>query len=188
MARASIAAGADLVLFSGDKLLGGPQAGIIAGRKELIEQIEKRSAHAGVPPRQDDAGRPGSDAAAVLRRRAGLDAVPILRMLSQPMDELRQRARSLADKLAAIPGVRATPRDDEAFVGGGSLPEQSLATAIVAVVAEGIGETELARRLRLGTPSVVGRIQNGELLLDLRTIFPDQEDELIAAFRTTIPN
>jgi L-seryl-tRNA(Ser) seleniumtransferase len=186
VARASIAAGAHLVLFSGDKLLGGPQAGIIAGHKELIERIERDPFMRAV--RLDKMTLAALEATLRLYsdETKALDAVPILRMLSQPIAELRRRARSLADKLAAITGIRATPRDDEAYVGGGSLPEHALPTAVVAVVADGIGETELARRLRLGTPSVVGRIQNGELLLDLRTIFSDQEDDLVFAITTAV--
>jgi L-seryl-tRNA(Ser) seleniumtransferase len=181
VASASITAGAELVLFSGDKLLGGPQSGIIVGRRELIDRIQRDPLMRAV--RLDKMTLAALEATLQLYadEERALTAVPILRMLTIPIGELRWRARTLADRLSAIAGIQCSIRDDEAFVGGGSLPDQALATAVVTVVAPEIGETELARRLRTGTPAVVGRIQGGELLFDLRTIFPEQEDEVVAA-------
>jgi L-seryl-tRNA(Ser) seleniumtransferase len=186
VARASIAAGADLVLFSGDKLLGGPQSGMIVGRADLIERIQRDPFMRAV--RLDKTTLAALEATLRLYadEEQALTAVPVLRMLSIPIGELRWRARNLADRLSAIAGVKCSTRDDQAFVGGGSLPDQALATAVVAVVATGIGETELARRLRTGAPSVVGRIQGGELLFDLRTVFPEQDDELVAAVSAAV--
>jgi L-seryl-tRNA(Ser) seleniumtransferase len=186
VARSSIAAGADLVLFSGDKLLGGPQGGIIAGRKDLLSRIERDPFMRAV--RLDKMTLAALEATLRLYGddERAIESIPILRMLARSSAELIQRARALAERLAALPGVRATARTDEAYVGGGSLPEQTLPTAVVAIVADGVGETELSRRLRLGTPAVVGRIQSGELLLDLRTVFPDQEDDLGSAVAAAI--
>jgi L-seryl-tRNA(Ser) seleniumtransferase len=181
VARASVAAGADLVLFSGDKLLGGPQSGIIVGRKALIDRIQRDPLMRAL--RLDKMTLAALEATLRLYadEERALTAVPILRMLTIPINELRWRARNLADRLSAIAGIQCSTRDAEAFVGGGSLPDQALATAVVTVVAPEMGETELARRLRMGTTSVVARIQGGELLFDLRTIFPEQEDDLLNA-------
>lgn len=187
VARDSIAAGADLVLFSGDKLLGGPQAGIIAGRANLVEKIQRDPMMRAL--RLDKMSLAALDATLRLyvnEEQGGHSTVPVLAMLTQDIGELRQRARRLAEKLKAIAGIAVKVRDDETYAGGGSLPDRALPTAVVAVTATAIGETELARRLRLGSPPVVARIQGGELLLDVRTIFPAQEDELIAAMAAAV--
>jgi L-seryl-tRNA(Ser) seleniumtransferase len=181
VARASIATGADLVLFSGDKLLGGPQAGLIAGRADLIERIGRDPLMRAV--RLDKMTLAALEATLRLYadEEQALSVVPVLRMLTLPVGELRWRAVALAERLSAISGVSCSTRDDHAFVGGGSLPDQAMPTAVIAVTAPVIGETELARRLRLGMPAVVARIQGGELLFDLRTVFPEQDDEIVAA-------
>ena len=85
-----------------------------------------------------------------------------------------------------MPGVTAEARDDETFAGGGSLPDRALPTAVVELTAAGISDAEFARRLRIGDPAVLGRIQGGSLLLDVRTIFPEQEQAVIAAVRTAV--
>jgi L-seryl-tRNA(Ser) seleniumtransferase len=108
-------------------------------------------------------------------------------MLAAPLAELRRRAEALAVRLRAIPGIAsAEVRQDVAYVGGGSLPDVALPTAVVALTAASIGETELATRLRSGTPAVVGRVQDGKVLLDLRTVFDRQEEELAGAIRGAV--
>jgi L-seryl-tRNA(Ser) seleniumtransferase len=186
MAADSIRTGADLVLFSGDKLLGGPQAGIIAGRKELIGRIECDPLMRAV--------RLGKMALAALEAtlRLYLDQakavadVPILRMLGIPVEQLRRRADSLAARLGTVPGVTARGRDDEAYVGGGSLPNRALPTAVVEVTAASLSDAELARRLRIGDPAVLGRVRGGAVLLDLRTVFSEQEDAVVDAVRAAV--
>jgi L-seryl-tRNA(Ser) seleniumtransferase len=186
LVSAGIAAGADLVLFSGDKLLGGPQAGIIAGRAALIERVEKDPLMRAF--RLDKMTLAALDATVRLYRdpEKARREVPVLRMLTTPPAELRSRAEAFAARLRAVPGIAAAVREDVAYVGGGSLPDVALPTAVVAVSADGVGEAELAARLRAGTPAVVGRVQDGKLLLDLRTVFERQEEELLGAIRAAL--
>ncbi len=118
-----------------------------------------------------------------LNEERALREVPVLRLLGTPPDELRRRAEALAGRLGALPGLTARAAEDTAFVGGGSLPDQALKTWVVEVTASGVGEEELARRLRTGTPAVTGRLRDGRLLLDMRTVFASQEDALVEALR-----
>jgi L-seryl-tRNA(Ser) seleniumtransferase len=110
-----------------------------------------------------------------------LAEIPTLRMLTTPHADLRRRAESFAVRLREVPGIAVEVRDDVAYVGGGSLPDVAVPTAVVAITAEGVSESELASRLRTGTPAVIGRVQDGKLLLDLRAVFERQEGELLAA-------
>src|SRR5205807_9581900 len=114
VARHSIAAGADLVLFSGDKLLGGPQAGILAGKKELIQRIEKDPLMRAFRLDKMTLAALEATLRLYLDESRALAEVPVLRMLNVPLDELRRRAAALADRLAALPGVSAMAGDDEA--------------------------------------------------------------------------
>lgn len=181
--RDSIAAGADLVLFSGDKLLGGPQAGIIVGRAPLVQRIEKDPLMRAFRLDKMTLAALEATLRIYLDESRAVAAVPVLRMLHIPLAELKRRAKALAKALAAIPGVSAEVQESSAFVGGGSLPEQSLPTCVVALAAEKISDAQLAERLRTGDPAVLGRLQAGRVLLDPRTIFPEQETDLIEAIR-----
>lgn len=177
-----ISAGADLVLFSGDKLLGGPQAGIIAGKAPLVQKIEKDPLMRAF--RLDKMTLAALEATLLLYRdpAKAVKEVPTLRMLSTPLAELRERCRSFAERLLELPTLDSVEvRDDVAYVGGGSLPDVAVPTCVVAVTAKGMGEEQFAERLRSGTPAVVGRVQGGAWLLDLRTVFADQEDALFGA-------
>jgi L-seryl-tRNA(Ser) seleniumtransferase len=186
LAADSIRAGADVVLFSGDKLLGGPQAGIIAGRSELIRRIERDPLMRAFRLDKMTLAALEATLRLYLDEARALAEVPVLRLLGLPLDGLRQRAERLAERLRAVPGVTATPREDEAFVGGGSLPDQGLPTAVVEVKVDGVSDAEFARRLRTGTPAVLGRVQGGSVLLDVRTVFPEQEDGVVAAVRAAV--
>ncbi|VTU01295.1 selenocysteine synthase : L-seryl-tRNA(Sec) selenium transferase OS=uncultured planctomycete GN=selA PE=3 SV=1: SelA [Gemmataceae bacterium] len=185
LVSAGIAVGADLVLFSGDKLLGGPQAGIIAGKAAHIQKIERDPLMRAF--RLDKMTLAALEATLRLYREPArtLREVPTLRMLTTPLAELRRRCEALAERLRTLPGVTAAVRDDVAYVGGGSLPDVAVPTAVIAVAADGVSESELAARLRTGTPAVVGRVQAGAVLLDLRAVFEHQEDELVAAVGRT---
>jgi L-seryl-tRNA(Ser) seleniumtransferase len=184
VARASIAAGADLVLFSGDKLLGGPQAGILAGKKEWIQKIEKDPLMRAFRLDKMTLAALEATLRLYLNEERALREVPVLRMLGTPVAELRQRAEGLADRLRGVEGVaRAEPAEDVAYVGGGSLPDQAMKTWVVELEARGHSDAELALRLRLGHPAVMGRVRDGKLVLDVRTVFPGQEDALVGAVR-----
>ncbi len=182
--QASVAAGADLVLFSGDKLLGGPQAGILVGREKWIKRVEKDPLMRAF--RLDKMVLAALEATlrVYLRGERALREVPLLFLLSTPAEELAGRARSLAEQLRAVPGVTsAAVVEDVSYVGGGSLPDQTLPTRAVELQANGLSDATLAGRLRTGTPAVVGRLRNGKLILDLRSVFPDQDGQIALAVR-----
>jgi L-seryl-tRNA(Ser) seleniumtransferase len=187
VARQSIAQGADLVLFSGDKLLGGPQAGIIAGRKELIQKIEKDPLMRAFRLDKMTLAALETTLRLYLNEPQALERIPGLQMLGAPLAQLHERAEALAPRLRDVDGVRSVSvTKGEAFVGGGSLPDQAMKTWVLEVEARDLGDAELAYRLRTGTPAVVGRVRNGKLVLDLRTVFPPQEDSLVEALRQAI--
>src|SRR5205085_8804401 len=126
VARASIAAGADVVLFSGDKLLGGPQAGIIAGRKELIQKIEKDPLMRAFRLDKMTLAALEATLRLYLNEERALHEVPVLRMLGTPLSELQRRADALGTRLRELPGLHVKGAEDIAYVGGGSLPDQSM--------------------------------------------------------------
>jgi L-seryl-tRNA(Ser) seleniumtransferase len=173
----SLAAGADLVLFSGDKLLGGPQAGIVLGRRDLISTLKRHPlARAARLDKTSIAGL----AATLLHylRGEAVDKVPVWRMIAAPVDELGRRARRWAAACRQA-GVRSRVVEGRSMVGGGSLPEESLPTRLLALGGDGSLDAEaLARRLRTGAPPVIGRIERDTLLLDPRTVDP-REDRLL---------
>jgi L-seryl-tRNA(Ser) seleniumtransferase len=178
LAAESIRAGADLVLFSGDKLLGGPQAGIIAGRKDLIELVEKDPLMRAF--RLDKMMLAALEATLrlYLRPDVAMNEIPVLRQLNLSMDDLRTQADRVAEALRSTMTVEV--RGDVTFVGGGSLPDQAYPTVLVAITTED-GADAMARRLRTGNPPVLGRVQGGQVLLDLRSVLPGQVDALISA-------
>jgi L-seryl-tRNA(Ser) seleniumtransferase len=178
----SIAIGADLVLASGDKLLGGPQAGIIVGRQDLIQKLE-------VDPlmrafRLDKMSLAALEATLrlYLSGESPLDGVPVLRMLTAQLTDVESRARAFANRLRALPGLAEVQAEGStAYAGGGAFPDQALPSWQVRLKVHGQGDAEFARRLRLGTPAVLARVREGWTCLDLRTIFPEQEAGIIAA-------
>lgn len=187
VARDSIAAGADLVLFSGDKLLGGPQAGIMAGKREWIQKIEKDPLMRAFRLDKMTLGALEATLRLYLNEQSALQAVPVLRMLGTPLAELQTRAEVLAARLRDIPGiVDAQAKTDVSFVGGGSLPDQKMDSWVVELSAGAVDETTLAHRLRLGDPAVMGRVREQCLVLDVRTIFPEQMEELVQAVQNAI--
>jgi L-seryl-tRNA(Ser) seleniumtransferase len=179
IARDSLAAGADVILFSGDKLLGGPQAGLIAGRKEFVQKIEKDPLMRAFRLDKITLAALEATLRLYLNEERALMEVPGLRMLATPLDELRRRCESLADQLRQIEGVSATLSEDVAYVGGGSLPDQAMKTYVIELAVNGVGDAELAHRLRTGQPAVMGRLREGKVLLDLRTVFSRQEEALV---------
>jgi L-seryl-tRNA(Ser) seleniumtransferase len=181
LVKESIAAGADLVLFSGDKLLGGPQAGILAGKAEWIAAIERDPLMRGFRLDKMTLAALEATLRLYLDEQGALASVPVLHMLGQSLNQLWERAESIATRLRRLAGLdKVEARHDVAYVGGGSLPDQSMPTWVVALTATEHAEAELARRLRLGEPAVLGRVHDGQLLLDVRTIFQEDVDALVA--------
>ena len=179
--QGSVAAGVDLMLFSGDKLLGGPQAGIIVGRRHLIDLLRRHPLMRAL--RMDKATTAGLAATLAHYVRGDvLERVPVWRMISAPLAEMERRAR----RWARAVGPPAMVVDGRSMVGGGSLPEESLPTKLLALPGYGGYLEEVARRLRTGDPPVVGRIDSGRLLLDPRTVQPAQDRSLIAALKAAL--
>ncbi len=171
----SLAAGADLCLFSGDKLLGGPQAGIIAGQAELVDSLRRHPLARAV--RLDKASIAALHATLLhYLRGEALTHIPVWRMIAMPLPEIEARASAWAN---GVPGSKVI--DGRSMVGGGSLPEESLPTRLLAIEGDGARLTEIARALRLGDPAVVARIEGGMLLLDPRTVDPAQDEMLVGA-------
>lgn len=178
--RESVAAGADLVLFSGDKLLGGPQAGIVVGRAELVTRLERDPLMRAF--RLDKMALSALEATLRLYRQATdrpEAVIPVLRMLALTPAELTPRAERLAASLRAVPGVSsAQVVTDASFAGGGSLPDTPLPGPVVAVRPTGMSTADLARRLRLGEPAVLARIRDDEVRFDPRTVPREADDAL----------
>ena len=171
--------GAEVVCFSGDKLAGGPQAGLITGHAETIARLKR---HPLARALRLDKGTIAALAATLLHYRLGEAAreVPVWRMIGAQPAALRRRATSLARRLTGA-GIVAVARPDESAIGGGSLPGVTLPTWVVEVAPPaGTSIDALARELRLLTPSLVGRIAGDRLLLDVRTLLP-QEDSQVGA-------
>jgi L-seryl-tRNA(Ser) seleniumtransferase len=168
-ARDSLGAGADLVCFSGDKLLGGPQAGIVVGRPDLIEQLRRHPLQRALRADKLTLAALEGTLGLYLDPERARREIPVLRMLADPVDAVRARA----ERLASVAG--GTVEETVARVGGGALPLAELPSFACAV------EEELAASLRLGHPPVVGIVRDGRLLLDCRTLSDTESDEAAAA-------
>jgi L-seryl-tRNA(Ser) seleniumtransferase len=171
-AREVLAAGADLVCFSGDKLLGGPQAGIVAGRAELVRSLRRHPLYRAL--RLDRLVLAALEA--TLRETVAGIEPPAVAMLRTPASAVRARAGALAARLAAA-GVQAQVVPDQGFGGGGALPGEGLPTWVVALP----GTDAHARTLRTGERPVMARLAGGMLRVDLRTVLPEEEDALLEA-------
>jgi L-seryl-tRNA(Ser) seleniumtransferase len=181
MVQESVQAGAGLVCFSGDKLLGGPQSGVIAGRRELVERLRRHPLTRAIRP--DKVTIAGLVATLQHYRRGDAVAhVPVWRMLATPLEALQRRATGWQEALAAHGvGLECQVVAGCSAVGGGSLPGETLPTALLAVWVPGTGAGELAARLRRGTPPVVARVDHDRLLLDPRTVAPEDDPVLLEA-------
>lgn len=176
--QASIAAGVDLVCFSGDKMLGGPQAGIIVGRRALVDELGR---HPLMRALRVDKLTLAALEGTLIEYLAGRGerTIPVLRMIRTPAADIERRARQLGDRLAAagwtieiVPGVSA--------IGGGSAPGVELPTMLVAIAHDGFTPDALEARLRTLDPPVIARIDADRVVLDLRTVPEDQDDTLAA--------
>jgi L-seryl-tRNA(Ser) seleniumtransferase len=175
--QASVAAGVDVVCFSGDKLLGGPQAGILVGRAEPLQRIRKHPLMRAL--RVDKLTYAALEGTLVehLTGRAA-DSVPVLRMATMPVEAIAVRAEILAAKLRDA-GFSAAVVDGFSTIGGGSAPGSLLPTRLVAIAHPALSADDLDQRLRAGRPPVVARIENDRIVFDLRTIAPGDDERLI---------
>jgi L-seryl-tRNA(Ser) seleniumtransferase len=179
--EATIAAGVDLCCFSGDKLLGGPQAGIIVGRTAAVERVRT---HPLMRALRVDKMTYAALEATLTEYAAGRasDAVPVQRMLTMTAGEIRARAAALADQVNAIGGWHVEVVAGVSAIGGGSAPGVELPTWLVAIAKDGLTPDALEERLRRLTPPVIARIEHDRVLLDLRTVLPHQDSQLATSF------
>jgi L-seryl-tRNA(Ser) seleniumtransferase len=188
-ARESIEAGFSLVLFSGDKLLGGPQAGIIAGKKDLVAKVRRHPLFRAL--RVDKLTITAMEATLRSYLRAAWNEIPSQRMIRASLEEIGRRATSLCDSLAGrviSSGALIELVEGHSLVGGGSTPAQSLPTKLLRLTSARYSSSELERRLRGGRAGipVIARIEEDGLILDLRTVFPEQERLLADAIAAAL--
>jgi L-seryl-tRNA(Ser) seleniumtransferase len=174
-----IGRGVDLVCFSGDKLLGGPQAGVIAGKEKLVAALKRNPFFRAL--RCDKLILSALEATADIYLR-GEQGIPVLEMLHALNDELRLRAEKIRSALDGL-AVKASVGEGQAQIGGGTLPRSTIASVTLDLVHAAVGPQEFATRLRDHAVPVIGYVARGSMRLDLRTIFPRQDAELIAAIR-----
>jgi len=179
----SLEAGIDLVTFSGDKLLGGPQAGLIVGRGDLVARMRRDPLARAMRP--DKVTLAALTATLGLYRAGRATAeIPVWRMISTPADVLRRRGEDLVVGLGTTAiGVEARLASTAATVGGGSLPGETLPSFGLALRSPGMSAERLMAGLRAGDPPVIGRLIDDAVILDLRTVDPADDDLLGAALR-----
>ena len=178
---ALLADGADLVLFSGDKLLGGPQAGLAVGAPGLVAEMRRNPLSRAL--RLDKMSIAALEATLLeYVRGTAFDEVPVLRMIAAGADAIAARASRVAAAIraAARPPAEVEELASGSVVGGGAWPLGKLPSTVVALRREGIGAAAIERRLRAGTPAILARIEDARVLLDLRAVLEEEEDALVA--------
>lgn len=175
----SLRAGVDLVTYSGDKMLGGPQAGLLSGREELVKSLRSNPLFRAL--RVDKLTYAALEGTLLEYVRQNHDAIPFARMMRLSPKEIRHRAEALQAQLSSATSLKTEIISGESLVGGGSAPTSSLPTHLLAVTAQSLSADELATRLRQGQPPIVARVEDGRVLLDLRTVFPFEEQAIAEA-------
>jgi len=173
----SLRQGVDVVTYSGDKLLGGPQAGILSGRSDLITRMRSNSLFRAL--RVDKLTYATLEATLLACVKGDHDAIPALRMMRLSKEEISRRAETVASRMGSSK-LSVEVRDGESVIGGGAAPSAALPTRVLAITCEGLSADELSARLRAYDPPIIARVEDGRVLLDLRTVFPEQ-DEIIAS-------
>ncbi len=183
----SLRAGVDIVTYSGDKLLGGPQAGLITGRADLVARMRSNSLFRAL--RVDKLTYAALEATLLAYVKGDHDSIPTLRMMRMGKDEIGTRARALANSVAQISKTRVDSQqptrmnveiiDGESVIGGGAAPSSVLPTRLLSVSCADLTADALCARLRNSDPPIIARVEDGRVLLDLRTVAPEQ-DALIA--------
>lgn len=188
VASDSLRAGADLVTFSGDKLLGGPQAGIIAGKKKYVEQCRRNPLFRAL--RVDKMTYAALETTLRNYLRGALEEVPALRLIRLTVEEIGPRAEQLRASLERDLAGRAhfSVRAGQSVLGGGSTPGYSLPTKLLVISPQGMSAAELAAHLRRADPPVIVRVEADRVLIDLRTVFPEQEAALVAGIMRSLGN
>jgi L-seryl-tRNA(Ser) seleniumtransferase len=177
----SLRAAVDVVTYSGDKLFGGPQAGMLSGRAELIRKIRSNPMFRAL--RVDKLTYAALESTLLLYLRGEHDSIPILRMMRATAEEIGKRAQAMLVLLREIPTLQAEIVAGESVIGGGTAPGATLPTFLIALSCAGPRAEDCLAALRGQQPPVIARIEDGRVLLDLRTVSPEQEPALLAAIQ-----
>ncbi len=177
----SLRTGVDIVTYSGDKLLGGPQAGLISGRADLVARMRSNSLFRAL--RVDKLTYAALEATLLAYVKRDHDAVPVLRMMRLSNDEITRRAEKIVSTVESAEAKSARLKleliDGESVVGGGAAPSAVLPTRLIALTHADLSADELSARLRANIPPIIARVEEGRVLLDLRTVFPEQDGVLV---------
>jgi L-seryl-tRNA(Ser) seleniumtransferase len=185
----SLRAGVDIVTFSGDKLLGGPQAGMISGQRSLVARMRSNSLFRAL--RVDKLTYAALEATLLAYVKRDHDAIPAVRMMRLSKDEIGKRAEALAASLRASqlsPKVEIEIVDGESVIGGGAAPSSVLPTRLLALSSANTSADGLAALLRSSDPPIIARVESGRVLLDLRTVFPEQDGAIAGVLMTLVGN
>ena len=177
----SLRLGVDIVTYSGDKLLGGPQAGLISGRADLVARMRSNSLFRALSV--DKLTYAALEATLLAYVKRDHDAVPVLRMMRVSKDEIGRRAEEIVSAIGPDQGkhLKLELVDGESVIGGGAAPSAVLPTRLIALTHGELSADELCARLRANVPGIIARVEEGRVLLDLRTVFPEQDANLTAA-------
>lgn len=177
----SLRAGVDLITYSGDKLLGGPQGGMLSGRGDLVAKCRSNPLFRAL--RVDKLTYAALEGTLLEYLRGNHDSIPALRMMRIPAEEILVRAEALSKAIGNPPTLLAGVIAGESVIGGGTAPTSTLPTFLVAVTQEGLSADELLARLRRASTPIIARIEEGRVLLDLRTVFAEQDAAIVTVFR-----
>jgi L-seryl-tRNA(Ser) seleniumtransferase len=176
----SLRYGVDVVTYSGDKLLGGPQAGILSGRGDLIARMRANSLFRAL--RVDKLICAALEATLLAYVKHDHDTIPVLRMMRLSKEEIGERAKAIAQTIHR-PELSISIKDGESVIGGGAAPSATLPTSLLAIASKALSADELGARLRDSNPPIITRVEDGQVLLDLRTVFPEQDKALAVALQ-----
>jgi len=177
----SLHAGVDIVTYSGDKLLGGPQAGLISGRADLVKRMRSNSLFRAL--RVDKLTYAALEATLLAYVKRDHDAVPVVRMMRLSKDEITRRAEAIVSAIKSdqLKQLKLDLLDGESVIGGGAAPSAVLPTRLIALTHANLSADELSARLRASIPPIIARVEEGRVLLDLRTVFAEQDAALATA-------
>ncbi len=180
----SIRQGADVVTFSGDKMLGGPQAGIIVGKKEYIEKMKKNQLTRALRVDKLTICALEATLRMYLDETKAIENIPTLKMLTYKIEELEVKANKLFEKITAL-NLNANINIEDGFsqVGGGSMPLETISTKVIAITPEHMNVSSLEKKLRLSEAHIIARVYDNKYVLDVRTIFDDEFDVIVDELR-----
>jgi L-seryl-tRNA(Ser) seleniumtransferase len=179
----SLRQGVDVVTYSGDKLLGGPQAGMLSGRSDLIARMRSNSLFRAL--RVDKLTYAALEATLLAYVKGDHDAIPALRMMRLSKEEIGSRAEAIAKQIQTSV-LSAELVDGESVIGGGAAPSAVLPTRLLAITCKGMSADALSERLRVSDPPIVARVDEGRVLLDMRTVFPEQDEVVTSSLRNIL--